>query len=140
MFIIRASEAEGYKFLANPVPMSFLALPAYPNPTLRKDKKKLIPVIAENTKRKICCLLSAGLYYGQFSQLLAVEHLEILQVTWPSFSRMYCPKADLPIDTSTFLLPSLMIIMQGGMGISSPFLRYLLTAHKSHINYLEDQV
>ena len=139
MFIIRASEAEGYKFLANPVPMSFLALPAYPNPTLRKDKKKLIPVIAENTKRKIRCLLSAGLYYSHDSLVLSAlgEHLEILQVTWPSSSRTHCLKTNLPIDTSTFLLPSLMIIMQGGMGISSLFLRYLLAGHKSHINYLE---
>lgn len=71
VFIIRASEAEGYKFLANPVPMSFLALPAYPNPTLTKDKKKLIPLIAENTKRKIRCLLSAGLYYGHDSLVLS---------------------------------------------------------------------
>ena len=71
VFIIRASEADGYKFLANPVPMSFLALPAYPNPTLTKDKKKLIPLIAENTKRKIRCLLSAGLYYGHDSLVLS---------------------------------------------------------------------
>ena len=71
VFIIRASEAEGYKFLANPVPMSSLALPAYSNPALTKDKNKLIPVIAENTKHKICCMLSAGLYYGHDSLVLS---------------------------------------------------------------------
>lgn len=71
VFIIRASEAEGYMFLANPVPMSFLALPAYPNPALTKDKKTLIPVIAENTKRKIRCMLSAGLYYSHDSLVLS---------------------------------------------------------------------
>ncbi|PFX18639.1 Serine/threonine-protein kinase Nek6 [Stylophora pistillata] len=71
VFIIRASEAEGYMFLAHPVPMSFLALPAYPNPALTKDKKTLIPVIAENTKRKIRCMLSAGLYYAHDSLVLS---------------------------------------------------------------------
>lgn len=71
VFIIRASEAEGYTFLANPVPMSFLALPAYPNPTRTKDKERLIPMVAENTKRKIRCMLSTGLYHGHDSLVLS---------------------------------------------------------------------
>lgn len=71
VFIIRASEAEGYAFLANPVPMSFLAIPAYPNPPLTKDKQRLIPNVAEKTKQKIRCMLSTGLHHGHDALVLS---------------------------------------------------------------------
>lgn len=71
VFIIRASEAEGYAFLSKPVPMSFLALSAYAHPPLTKDKQRLIPQVAENTKRKIRCLLSTGLYHGHDALVLS---------------------------------------------------------------------
>ena len=71
VFIIRASEAEGYAFLSEPVSMSFLALSAYAHPPLTKDKQRLIPQVAKNTKRKIRCLLSTGLYHGHDALVLS---------------------------------------------------------------------
>ena len=71
VFIIRASEAEGYAFLHNPVSMSFLALSAYCSPPLTKDKKRLIPQVAEKTKQKLRCMLAAGLYHGHDSLVLS---------------------------------------------------------------------
>lgn len=71
VFIIRATEAEGYAFLRDPIPMSFLALSAYCSPPLTKDKQKLIPQVAEKTKQKIRCMLAAGLYHGHDSLVLS---------------------------------------------------------------------
>lgn len=51
--------------------MSFLALSAYAHPPLTKDKQRLIPQVAENTKRKIRCLLSTGLYHGHDALVLS---------------------------------------------------------------------
>ena len=69
--IFRASEAKGYAFLAEPVAMSFLAVSAYPSPKLTGDKRKLIPEIAEKTKRKIRIMLAAGLSHGHDSLVLS---------------------------------------------------------------------
>lgn len=71
VFIIRASEAEGYAFLQDPIPMSFIALSAYCSPPLTKDKQRLIPQFAEKTKQKIRCMLATGLYYGHNSLVLS---------------------------------------------------------------------
>lgn len=51
--------------------MSFLALSAYCSPSLTKDKQRLIPQIAEKTKRKIRCMLATGLLYGHDSLVLS---------------------------------------------------------------------
>ena len=71
VFIFRASEAKGYEFLSEPVPMSFLALSAYAHPPLTKDKQQLIHQVAEKTKRKIRYLLSTGLYHGHDALVLS---------------------------------------------------------------------
>lgn len=71
VFIIRASEAKGYAFLSEPVLMSFLGLSAYAHPPLTKDKQRLISQVAENTKRKICCMLSTGLQHGHDALVLS---------------------------------------------------------------------
>lgn len=71
VFIIRAAEAEGYAFLRNPIAMSFVALSAYCSPALTKDKQRLIPQVAENTKRKIRCMLATGLYHDHDSLVLS---------------------------------------------------------------------
>ena len=69
--IIRASEAEGYAFLKDPVPMSFLALSADCMPPLTKDKQRLIPQFAEKLKQKIWCMLATGLRYGHDALVLS---------------------------------------------------------------------
>lgn len=71
VFIIRAAEAEGYAFLRKPIAMSFVALSAYCSPALTKDKQRLIPQAAENTKRKIRCMLATGLYHDHDSLVLS---------------------------------------------------------------------
>ena len=71
VFIIRASEAEGYAFLLHPVPMSFLALSAYCNPPLTSNKQKLSPEIVEKTKQKMRCMFATGLLYGHDSLVLS---------------------------------------------------------------------
>lgn len=71
VFIIRASEAEGYAFLPHPIPMSFLALSAYCNPPLTSNKQKLSPEIAEKTKQKMRCMFATGLLYGHDSLVLS---------------------------------------------------------------------
>ena len=71
VFIIRAAEAEGYAFLRKPIAMSFVALSAYCSPALTKDKQRLIPQVAENTKRKIRCMLATGLYHDHDSLVLS---------------------------------------------------------------------
>ena len=69
--IFRASEAEGYAFLPEPVPMSLLALSAYPSPKLTSDKQQLVPPVAEAMKKKIRIMLTAGLCYGHDSLVLS---------------------------------------------------------------------
>ena len=71
VFIIRASEAEGYAFLPHPVPMSFLAVSAYCNPPLISNKQKLSPEIAEKTKQKMRCMFATGLLYGHDSLVMS---------------------------------------------------------------------
>lgn len=71
VFVIRAAEAEGYAFLCKPIAMSFVALSAYCSPALTKDKQRLIPQVAENTKRKIRCMLATGLYHDHDSLVLS---------------------------------------------------------------------
>lgn len=71
--IFRASEDQGYAFLPSPVPMSFVAIPAYPNPpcTGYKDEKQLIPNMVEKVKRKMRIMLSTGLHQGHDSLVLS---------------------------------------------------------------------
>ncbi|XP_068731511.1 uncharacterized protein [Montipora capricornis] len=71
VFIIRASEAEGYAFLPHPVSMSFLALSAYCSPPLTCNKQKLNPEVADKTKQKMRCMFATGLYYGHDSLVLS---------------------------------------------------------------------
>lgn len=71
--IFRASEDQGYAFLPSPVPMSFVAIPAYPTPpcTGYKDEKQLIPNMVEKVKRKMRIMLSTGLHQGHDSLVLS---------------------------------------------------------------------
>lgn len=71
VFIIRASEAEGYAFLPDPVPISFLALSAYSHPPLTKNNQRLIPEMAEKTKQKIRGMLATGLWHDHDSLVLS---------------------------------------------------------------------
>jgi len=72
--IFRAAESQGYAFLENPVPMSFLAVAAYPNPQCEGQKspeRKLIPAFIEKVKKKIRLMLSVGLDQGHDSVVLS---------------------------------------------------------------------
>lgn len=72
--IFRASETQGYAFLENPIPMSFLAVAAYPNPPCKGPKdgnRKLVPEFAEKAKKKIRLMVSVGLDQGHDSLVLS---------------------------------------------------------------------
>jgi uncharacterized protein (TIGR02452 family) len=72
--IFRALESQGYAYLPTPIPMSFIAIPAYPNPPCTKGpngEKQLIPNFIQKVKRKIRIIFSVGLYQGYDSLVLS---------------------------------------------------------------------
>ncbi|EDO29211.1 predicted protein [Nematostella vectensis] len=71
VMVFRASEDRGYAFLPEPVPMSFLAVAAYPNPPCIKGSPRLIPEFVEKCKRKIRLLLAVGLQQHHDSLVLS---------------------------------------------------------------------
>lgn len=71
VLVFRASEAKGYAFLPEPVPFSFLAVAAYPNPKLTPNKQELIPEVAEKAKRKLRNMLAVALIHGHDSLVLS---------------------------------------------------------------------
>ena len=51
--------------------MSFVAVAAYPNPPLTRDKSRLTSEVAEKTKRKIRVMMATGLNQGHDSLVLS---------------------------------------------------------------------
>eukprot|EP01120_Amphizonella_sp_Union-15-10_P013242 TRINITY_DN6125_c0_g1_i5.p1 TRINITY_DN6125_c0_g1~~TRINITY_DN6125_c0_g1_i5.p1 ORF type:complete len:257 (-),score=48.67 TRINITY_DN6125_c0_g1_i5:85-855(-) len=52
VLVFRKSEKEGYAFMENPIPLSFVAVAAYPNPPL-KNPTTMEEIYEVNTRRKI---------------------------------------------------------------------------------------
>lgn len=71
--VFRESEEKGYGFMAEPVPMAFIAVAAYSGPQLIPtggQSFKLSPKFADKTKQKIRAILGIGLAHGHDSLVL----------------------------------------------------------------------
>lgn len=71
--VFRASEAQGYAYLPEPVGLSFLAIAAYPRPKCQgsKGSERIVPEVAYKVKKKMRLMLAVGLDQGHDSLVLS---------------------------------------------------------------------
>lgn len=122
-------------FFATQCPCPFLLSQPTPTHPLQKISRDLSrKLLRKQNKRYAACCLQVCIMVMMlwFCRHLVVGRSETHHVTWLSFSRKYCLKKNLSIDTNIFHLPFLMIIMLEEREIIVPFSRCLLNRHRSY--------
>jgi uncharacterized protein (TIGR02452 family) len=71
--VFRSSESTGYAFLREPYPMSFVSVPAIPDPQTetRNDRLWLTQQMARATKKKLRAILRVAAHHGHDSAVLS---------------------------------------------------------------------